>query len=67
MNSCVPAVKDKFKIELTPADVVKPTVLNIMSKMKNRFLSSESDRDDNETSMEFIDKNMELEMGWAVN
>ena len=67
MNSCVPPVKDKFKIELTPADVVKPTVLNIMSKMKNRFLSSESDRDDNETSMEFIDKNMELEMGWAVN
>ena len=67
MNSCVPPVKDKFKIELAPADVVKPTVLNIMSKMKNRFLSSESDRDDNETSMEFIDKNMELEMGWAVN
>lgn len=52
-----------------PGDVLEPTVRQTFnSRPKNYFLYSDSDDDDRQSSnIDFIDKNLELEIGWALN
>ena len=61
-------IKDRFRIKPVPADVLKLSSRQVIHLYNSHHLDSDSNESEkNMAQMDFIDKNLELEMGWAIN